>query len=58
MLVREDTRRKCGQTVVVERKCEMGEERGDDNGMEREWRSVRDERPVKMEGEREERLLE
>ena len=36
VLVREDTRRKCGQTVVVERECERGEERGDDNGMERE----------------------
>ena len=34
-----------------------GEERGDDNGMEREWRSVREERPVKMEEGREERLL-
>ena len=34
MLVREDTRRKCGQTVVVESECERGEERGDDNGME------------------------
>ena len=36
VLVREDTRRKCGQMVVVERECERGEERGDDNGMERE----------------------
>ena len=36
MLVREDTRRKCGQTVEVEIECERGEERGDDNGMERE----------------------
>ena len=35
-----------------------GEERGDDNGMEREWMLVREERPVKMEEEREERLLE
>ena len=34
MLVREDTRRKCGQTVVVESECERGEEREDDNGME------------------------
>ena len=57
MLVREDTRRKCGQTVVVEIECERGEERGDDNGMEREWREVREERPVKMEEEREERTL-
>ncbi len=54
MLVREDTRRKCGQTVVVEIECERGEEKGDDNGMEREGRK---ERPVKMEEEREERLL-
>ena len=58
MLVREDTRRKCGQMVVVERECERGEERGDDNGMEREWRGEREERPVKTEEEREERLLE
>ena len=57
MLVREDTRRKCGQTVAVEIECERGEERGDDNGMERDWRSVREERPVKMEEGREERLL-
>ena len=57
MLVREDTRRKCGQTVLVEIECEMSEERGDDNGMEREWRSVREERPIKMEEGREERLL-
>ena len=34
------------------------EERGDDDGMEREWREVREERPVKMEEGREERLLE
>ena len=54
---REDTRRKCGQTVVFEIECEMGEERGDDNGMEREWRIVREERPVKMEEGREESLL-
>ena len=54
MLVREDTRRKCGQTVVVESECERGEERGDENGIKREWR---EERPVKMEEEREERLL-
>ena len=58
MLVREDPRRKCGQTVVVESECERGEDRWDDNGMEREWREVREERPVKMEEEREERLLE
>ena len=58
MLAREDTRRKCGQTVVVESEFERGEERGDDNGMEREWREVREERPVKMEERREERLLE
>ena len=37
MLVREDTRRKCGQTVGVEIECERGEERGDGNRMEREW---------------------
>ena len=58
MLVREDTRRKCGQKVVVESQCGRGDERGDENGMEREWREVREERPVKMEEEREERLLE
>ena len=58
MLVRKDTRRKCGQTVEVETECERGEERGDDNGMEREWRPVREERPVKMEEGREEKLLE
>ena len=57
MLIREDTRRKCGQTDFVERECERGEERGDDNGMEREWREVREERPVKMEEGREEILL-
>ena len=57
MLVREDTRRECGQTVAVEIECERGEERGDDNGMEREGREVREVRPVKMEEEREERLL-
>ena len=57
MLVREDTRRKCGQMVVGEIECERGEERRDDNGMEREWREVREERPVKMEEEREENLL-
>ena len=57
MLVREDTRRKCGQTIVVESECERGEERGDDNEMEREWREVREERPVKMEEGREESLL-
>ena len=34
VFVREDTRRKCGQMVVVESECERGEERGDDNGME------------------------
>ena len=56
-MVREDTRRKCGQTVVAERECESGEERADDKGMEREWREVREERPVKMEEGREERLL-
>ncbi len=43
--------------VVAERECERGEERGDDNGMEREWREVREERPAKMEEEREKRLL-
>ena len=57
MLAREDTRRECSQTVVVESECERGEERGDDTGMEREWSIVREERPVKMEEEREERLL-
>ena len=57
MLVREDTRRKCGQMVVVESECERGEERGDDNEMGRELREVREGRPVKMEEEREERLL-
>ena len=44
MLVREDTRGKCGQIVVVDIGCERGEERGDDNGMEREWRAMREER--------------
>ena len=58
MLVREDTRRKCYQTVVVEKECERGEKRGDDNGTKREWREEREVRPVKMEEEREERLLE
>ena len=43
--------------VVVEIECERGEERGDDNGMEREWRLEREERPVKMEEGREERRL-
>ena len=42
---------------LLKRECERGEERGDDNGMESEWRVVREERPVKMEEEREERLL-
>ena len=51
---REDTRRKCGQTIAVKREYERGEERGDDNGMEREWR---EERPVKMEEGREESLF-
>ena len=32
-MVREDTRRKCGQTVVAESECERDEERGDDDGM-------------------------
>ena len=54
MLVREDARRKCGELVVVEKECERGEGRGDGNGMEREWREVRE---VKMEEGREERLL-
>ena len=57
MLVREDTRRKCGQTVSVEVEWERGEERGDDDGIEREWMTVREERPVKMEEGREESLL-
>ena len=39
--------------IVVERKYERGEERGDDNRMKREWREVREERPVKMEEGRE-----
>ena len=54
-MFREDTRRKRGQTVFVEIECERGEERGDENGMEREWRK---ERPVKMEEGREEKLFE
>ena len=58
MLMREDTRRKCGEMVVAEMECERGEERKNDNGMEREWRIVREERAVKMEEGREERLLE
>ena len=58
MLVREDARRKCGQMVVSKIECERGEERGDDNGMEWEWREVREERPVKMEEGREEKRLE
>ena len=33
------------------------EERGDDNGMEREWREMREERPMKMEEGREKMLL-
>ena len=33
MLVREDTRRKCGQTVAVESECERGEE-----GVIMEWK--------------------
>ena len=58
MLVREDSRRKCGEMVVVEIECKRGEGRRDVNGMEREWREVREVREVKMEEEREERLLE
>ena len=57
VLVREDTRRKCGQTIAPEMECERGKERGDDNGMEREWNQMREERPVKMEEGREERML-
>ena len=57
MLFGKDARRKCGQTVFSESECERNEERGDDNGMEREWRLVREERPVKMEEERDESLL-
>ena len=57
MLVREDTRRKCGQTVVAEIECERGEERGDDNGMERERRVVREERPLNTSDGREVREL-
>ena len=41
--------------VVDERECGRSEERGDDNGMKRKWR---EERPVKMEEGRDERLLE
>jgi hypothetical protein len=33
------------------------QERGNDKGMEKKWREEREERPVKMEEEREERLL-
>ena len=44
--------------IVVERECERGDKRGDDKGMEREWSSVREERPVKMKEGREVRLLE
>ena len=40
--------------VVVEIECERGEERGEDNGMGREWSSVREMRPAKMEEGREE----
>ena len=58
MLVREDTRRKCGQMVVVQIECGRGEKRGDNNGMEREWREVREERPAKIEEGSDERLLE
>ena len=58
MLVREDARRKCGETVVGERECERSEGRGDVNGMERKRREVREVREVKMEEEREERRLE
>ena len=36
----------------------MGEEKEDDDGKGRKWRSVREERPVKMEEGREERLFE
>ena len=57
-MVRENTRRKCGQTVVAEIECEKDEERGDDNEMEKEWRKVREERPMKTEEGREARLLE
>ena len=57
MIIREDTRRKCGQTVVVEIECERSEERGDDNGKERKGSEIREVRPVKMEEGREERLL-
>ena len=35
VLIREDTRRKCGKLVVVEIKFEKDEERRDDNEMER-----------------------
>ena len=38
MLAREDARRKCDHTVVVEIECGRGEERGNDNGMEMEWK--------------------
>ena len=55
MLVRENARRKCGEMVAFESECERGEERGNVNEREREWREVR---AVKMEEEREERMLE
>ena len=58
MLVREDTRRKCGQMVAVKKECERNEERRDDNEKEREWSEIREERPANMEEGREERLLE
>ena len=57
MLVREDTRRKCGELVVVNKECEKIEEGGDGNGMKREWREEREVRPVKMEDGRKDNLL-
>ena len=57
MVEREEGRRKCGELVAVESECERGEGRGDVNGKEIDWRSVREVRGVKMEEEREEILL-
>ena len=57
VLVGEDTRRKCGQMVVVEIECERREEREDNNGVERKTRAKREERPVNVKEGREERLL-
>ena len=40
--------------LLLRENVKGGEERGDDNGMEREWRTIMEERPVKMEEGREE----